>query len=915
MNKDKDKKTPEEWLKINQDKIDAYNSKHEYVTFSSPQTNNYDLGCMCPHEDSDTSSMIMQPFDHENVYTEKTAIHNISIFYNKLKRDEHEQILNKQIKLNESSGLSFNIVGGYFNDDINYFTKQIQNKNILTTGTVNTFTDLNSSTNNYTKQINTFFSVEWTGYFKSADSGYYQFEIISDDSSLLWFDEIALVGYNTNNLSLDNRGLHGNKTVKSVNKTVLANQYYPIRIHYGQNGGGKTFKFNIYKQAATGKLNIVPDPTIYLKSLVDSSGPWEPLQIYYALHKTANSATHYNVQITEYNVSNNYSNNKALRLAKSLPKIVRSSYWKTENADSASPSTGHTLHFTTVGDVLLLQNGSQIQNISNISAIPQYSTCSGGTAITQIKLNICSIDYTDLRATDNGNNTTTVIFPSPPDYKCRNRTTKQYNATLSYQVGTTLVNKPIRGSPGQPITISSKPQFNNCNFKLTLTNSGDLVITNSTNNQSIWSLFKTYKINVPTNTIVNPDWIRIYNQHKQQNMDLSILPVDSIVDPTSGISLQARPYLLSQNGKFKLIIDNKNIELHCCRSGCNNKITNLTYTKYNDVNDSNVVYLYGLPTDKTYNQVFYVDNDKKTLSPVIGDILQLTNTFKSYASTNNNYFPPNQNMGPYTSFEKLNKSQCESKCLETADCTQYYSYKKGGVDTCTIGTHDVLLYPNHDSSITGSSIHIRNKIINSKCKYTSDAQKQLKSVDNTNRMSYSTYSFIPSSSQSSANEGSCNNGVADGAVSNIQNMYKPKKEGFSIPGYTGDYGSTICKTTQDGSMPGCINDLSNNNTAIKTYLNGSYRQLQTDISNNDASLRQNIDSYNSSNTTVNPKYDAIDSSGNLSYKYDNNNQSLNVNDVYLSDLNDNIIQQNLLYIIGTITTATLLIAAIIISRK
>lgn len=68
--------------------------------------------------------------------------------------------------------------------------------------------------------------------------------------------------------------------------------------------------------------------------------------------------------------------------------------------------------------------------------------------------------------------------------------------------------------------------------------------------------------------------------------------------------------------------------------------------------------------------------------------------------------------------------------------------------------------------------------------------------------------------------------------------------------------------------------------------------------------------YNLVNSSKN---DVIDNSGNLVGS--NDNPSTNIKDVLLHDLNDSLVQQNLLYITGTITAATLIIAAIVISRK
>ena len=89
--------------------------------------------------------------------------------------------------------------------------------------------------------------------------------------------------------------------------------------------------------------------------------------------------------------------------------------------------------------------------------------------------------------------------------------------------------------------------------------------------------------------------------------------------------------------------------------------------------------------------------------------------------------------------------------------------------------------------------------------------------------------------------------------------------------------------------------------SIKSYTNSSIEGL----TGNDYTNLYNL--VNSS------KNDVIDNSGNLVGS--NDNPSTNINDVLLDDLNDSLVQQNLLYITGTITAATLIIAAIVISRK
>lgn len=86
-------------------------------------------------------------------------------------------------------------------------------------------------------------------------------------------------------------------------------------------------------------------------------------------------------------------------------------------------------------------------------------------------------------------------------------------------------------------------------------------------------------------------------------------------------------------------------------------------------------------------------------------------------------------------------------------------------------------------------------------------------------------------------------------------------------------------------------------------INGKYNNIYS-----------NLNTYGKLNIN-NDKSDAIDNSGNLIYIYDNNNPSPNTKDVLLQDNNDILVQQNIMYIIGMITTATLIVSAIIISRR
>jgi len=143
---------------------------------------------------------------------------------------------NKQL----SDGLKFTIHAGYFSDNVAHFLDAQQTDTGSTTdvGNVNLGTNniivANGPRHNY--------SVQWTGMFKARVSGTHTFWISSDDASFVWIGQLATSGYTADNATLRDGGLHG---MQEVNGAVNMNQgdYYPIRVQFGENGGGHDCQF------------------------------------------------------------------------------------------------------------------------------------------------------------------------------------------------------------------------------------------------------------------------------------------------------------------------------------------------------------------------------------------------------------------------------------------------------------------------------------------------------------------------------------------------------------------------------------------------------------------------------------------------------------------------------------------------
>jgi hypothetical protein len=99
------------------------------------------------------------------------------------------------------------------------------------------------------------FSCQWLGYFKSTTTETYTFFLSSDDGSYLWIGANALSGFTTANANINNGGAHGPQEVSNTFSLVAGN-YYPIRIQFGEIGGGDVMAFNYSTPTISKTTNV-----------------------------------------------------------------------------------------------------------------------------------------------------------------------------------------------------------------------------------------------------------------------------------------------------------------------------------------------------------------------------------------------------------------------------------------------------------------------------------------------------------------------------------------------------------------------------------------------------------------------------------------------------------------------------------
>jgi hypothetical protein len=150
-----------------------------------------------------------------------------------------------------NAGLFKTTYAGYFADSVSFFataTPTAYGANPATSVQTTAITEPNTDDGSD-------FSVQWLGYFKPTTTETYTFFTNSDDASYMWIGANALSGFSTGNATVNNGGLHGNVETSGT-AALTAGIYYPIRMQFGERGGGDLFGFNYSTATITKTTNV-----------------------------------------------------------------------------------------------------------------------------------------------------------------------------------------------------------------------------------------------------------------------------------------------------------------------------------------------------------------------------------------------------------------------------------------------------------------------------------------------------------------------------------------------------------------------------------------------------------------------------------------------------------------------------------
>jgi hypothetical protein len=449
-------------------------------------------------------------------------------------------------------------------------------------------------------------------------------------------------------------------------------------------------------------------------------------------------------------------------------------------------------------------------------------------------------------------------------------------------------------------------------------------IFSKTDSKNYWVELATYGDNVVINinvdtTILSPVPFsknysnsvacRKWKNDKERNRRIYYLPPGGVINENN--------YLISNNFKYKLSIS-KEGQLVLLRAKLIPKWKKVDSNSIEFIySNANFRYLYNFRCNPRMNKMYYVDkaNNQLNFIPYNSKFLTSTGNFSEFSS----YVPQTISSENTT---KGDSTYCKNSCNSNTLCSAVYSYKSENVNKCqyvftsneNVMQSNLFNYIQPNSSITSSTLYIKDKQIKMSGNIGINGPS-LSSEDG--YKTYSAYTIGPSMTTAPvgledtpdykqlANE-ECE--ILNGK-GNCEQPQPQQTQGFQgFEGFT-PYNPADCANYSDAG--GC-------KKFIQTYKIDPLIKTATDYSKALQKMEANNTTFTNNLTSYNTTYD--DLSKNSVYQFraehtDFNNTKKSLLETANDDLDELLIQQNNMYIIGTITTATLLITAILLSSS
>lgn len=775
-----------------------------------------DVGYIIKDMENGLVPLPMTRLNGNQLYTHETCKLQLATAFSDILYTEQEEIRTGIIT--KIPGLSYNVIvsnnnnnnNGYFNDNHTFFVNNIPKytgiSNPINLASIRTQNSEEFPTEEFPTEK---FSVEWFGYVIPSKTESVKFSIESDDASYLWFGNKAIYEYNIDNATINNGGMHG-MVKKETTIELTAGEIYPIRIQYGEAGGGEDFILKINDQDTyDGLYRLERDYKLY-----------EQKQLYYALVEESVETT--------------------------IGQLFKCFSYTTNGTDEINAKK-----------LVLYMLSTRVSGSTNPDDIVEYESIpisSDGTG------SYAEIDYNGFHLYTNGTRTSSIQtnFSNIPIYWLDLVPTIETDGSVRCQLS-------IKG-----LTFDTGTR----RYKSTLC-------------QQLWN--EKYTDSAPS---------QIWKNEKTTKNRIPYL--------FRGRKLTKNNPLISNDYMFKLTLSDQG-QLVLLRA----KKIKINYGKYNKfryTKTEDTKYIYNLRCDYRMNKTFVSDNIKKTFQFVPSN-----STFLEYARFKefNNYVPSNTDGETQVSSGTTTdvKANCQTQCKGNATCNAVYVYTKND------NTNWCKFVSEQKENIINNNV-FNNKQPNSEIKSSTlynKEQKMLSQIPTYSLSSKDNYTKLPLSEYKITDK------LTD-AIPSIENTAEYKE---LIRKYTKFYGNaaplkaaTIKENfTQynqyDCSGQDCKSFIQTQkiDPLIKTA--SDYSKTLQVMNANNTTFSNNLNTYNSTYT---------DLSNNAVYQFraedtDFNNTKKSLLETANDDLNELLIQQNNMYIIGTITTATLLITAILLSSS
>jgi hypothetical protein len=840
---------------------DIYSNQFEFLRMlpSGDAIDSYPKGCMTKKVGNDNLPIGTTLLDN-NLHTRESCKLGASLQFGDIKYNERKNIENGNIK--KTQGLMFKIVNGYFADKVTYFINDSSGNptKVLGEGISKSMKDLLTSTNNLTGKYKEFFSVEWQGYIIPDYTGNWAFKLSSDDGSYMWVGDHALYDYKKTNAQIKNGGLHGMRSVSTTIYLIKGN-IYPIRIQFGQNYMSKDCSLTIQSPDIKNTKNDRYD-ILYVLQNADGS-LYELKQIYYSLVENSPSNTSkgfFNCHILNNGDENTNKNLKLLNQTSSSTLKSNLEYKKLWSAFNEKDSNS----------IQNIKPGNYAKIDINVGRLAVYS--SDNKLLTYLNKDVVELENQKIN------------YKPTYDYKTDNDI-KTYNTVCL-------------------CVLSS----NNTHVFLK-TYAIILTITDNFYSSDVKEKNTIFNLPIPKNCVASKEF---FNEVKKNDNYQILLYGKDMWD----FRLTTTNSLYTQDGKFKLAINEfGNMVLLYGVKACSDTAKDSQNNSFVYTNQDSR-YMYNLNVNEKQNKMFYTDNSQKMheFTPNNSAVLGF-NTFVSVGD----YIPPTRS-NDILIRSSNNENTCMEKCKSSKKCDSFYYFEtNNGNKYCSLQEADAnnilpskslnIIQPEGD--IKKSTLYIKDKHLAMDKSYMQSniPVNTVTAFDDYNN--YSTHTIYNKDFTTPHLVGIPNTPEQKELISKQNKLLFGTKEAFGIrkEGFVESYSTTSCTDNTEG----CIYDINVNKIKPLREIARNYDNSLQKMSTNTNELKSKIINYNSI-------YNKLKSDPSYKFTVESTNsdiltqESPSLMDRMNKDLNEMLMQQNNLYLMGTVSTATLLIIAIILSK-